>query len=309
VSTLALFTSVVLPCFVGCALLLALGASVRPDPLGFVGLVFPAGALVVGLSMFAWLHVGWSLVDGGPQVAVLLLGVLLLLAWRARVRRRSPIASAEAAPAEARRARGRAARIGVESVFACVLALALGDVLFDALDLWLVPIGLGDSTTIWTMRAKMLFQHGAIDADLPSTLNHFGGAGHLDYPLLNPLLQVWMMSSAGELLDSYLRIPTHLWHASLLLCVFAATRRRIGALAGAALAWLYVSLPSLDTISNGTMMDLPVALAFMGLVDRVLLACDEREDGQPHSRRCGRASWCGPRTRARCCSRRPSRAR
>ncbi|MEZ6196649.1 MAG: hypothetical protein R3F20_13135 [Planctomycetota bacterium] len=271
----ALAIALLLPLATGAALLRAAGLDPRRDLLGFLAAVYPAGALLTGSAQFLTLRLGFHPASPATPIvlAALTLGLAVIGAKRA--------AGEESAWTVPLRGRG-ALRWAGEAFFVLVLLAALGDVVLVGLQRLGEPIVSGDSAAIWTIRAKMIFAHGAIDADLPDTLNEARGAHHLDYPLLGPLLQVWCMGRAGGLLEAGLQWPTLGWYASLVLQVLAVARRRIGPAAGAALSLVYLSLPTITVVVGGTMMDHVVALAFLGLCDRILRLAEEDGDAGPN---------------------------
>jgi hypothetical protein len=275
VTAAELLVSLGSPLILGALALLCVGESPRRDLLGWLGAVFPAGALLTSLILLGTMALGMS--AQGPAARIAVGGAIFLVgvaAWRRRSRKdskpeASPGASSPRPPALLRWSGGL--------VMLTVLVWAVSELVFLDLPTLREPIASGDSASIWTLRAKMLFDHGVIDEGLATTLAESRGAHHLDYPLLNPLLQVWLMGTAGDYLDAELRLPSYLWHLSMIFTLLAATRRWFerglpgwGQLLGAPLALLYLGLPGIAVVATGTMMDLVVALAFLGFCERVL---------------------------------------
>ncbi len=209
--TTGIILSILLPLCLGTALLRAIGLGPRSDPVAFAGWAWIAGAL--GTAALEFVALASGLGTGKP----FLLGgiVLACAAFLFLLGRRVPILAAPpretVAPAE---------RI----VFAAALALALIAtgrlVLLSSLNAIIAT----DEALFWSYRAKMLFTSDGFGPSYRAALAA-RTMPHADYPLLDPLLQLWTFLWAGRITHVVNRLPIQLVALSLVLCSAAALRR------------------------------------------------------------------------------------
>lgn len=259
-TALLLVWTLIAPAALGVLLLRAIGLRWAADRLGFAAWTWPAGALVLGLSLFAYAALGvepwlWASAPLFPAIALALAG--------ARRRAGEPPV-APAAPA------GRAVPVlaaagALWCAFLCGAAAA-------------IPVVEGDEGNIWSLKAKSLV------VDLSG--GDFAAAQvwnlHPDYPLLNPLLQAWVYAQAGEIVHFANRVPIQLFALSLWLSLCAALRRRGPPWLAVALLLPLLLSPRLAVLCRAAFADGMVALG-------LLLALD----GWLRHRDSGRNAWLG----------------
>ncbi len=244
--------ALVLPVLLGQALLRAAG--LRPGTLWFWAWVWPLGALATALITFAWMGAGLDASTGlqaGP-VAGAWIAIEVLLR-RSRTRRASAL--------EPRRT--SASRLLV----ALVAALALGPSVDGALSQWGVPVFRDDDASIWTFKARILQEHGRIDRALAARMREdVTGAHHLDYPLFNPLCQVWVMGLGGGTTDWEVRLPGWMFLFSLVLLLIASCGRGPRGSVGLLVALVAATSPALFLPATGTKSDHWVAFGLLGVM-------------------------------------------
>jgi hypothetical protein len=185
----------------GVAVLDALGL-VRPGPAGLLaalGAGLLTGVAALGLPLIVLLVLGGRVTTAVALIAVAVLTALALGVAHRR-RRRAP---------ELRRAPrlGTRARVGGAVLVAAVGAyFALG-----CLALIHVPTA-WDDANIWSRGGLALYHYGGLTPDV--FRNPYLSFVHLDYPLLQPLLEASFFRAIG-------RVDVRLWHVQLWV-VFAA---------------------------------------------------------------------------------------
>jgi len=147
----------------------------------------------------------------------------------------------------------------------------LGLAFFPATDAmlsqWGRPVFQDDDASIWTFKARILQEHGRIDDGLSAKLREdITGAHHLDYPLFNPLCQVWIMGLAGTESDWAVRVPDWMFLIALILLGFACCGdgRRSGL--GWIVALSVATAPALFLPGTGTKSDHWVAFGLLGVL-------------------------------------------
>ena len=264
---LQLALGLAVPLLFGAALLRAVDFRFRRDPLGWLARVYPCGALTLALMLFAWMSV--QLDVRSPAMPWLMLGfaiAALTLAHR-RPTREVPAADddLEAPPGLWHR---------YPWLQRAIATLLLGFAFLTATETAVYhlrkPISGNDDAAIWSFKARILERGGSFDEELADILVEGGGAHHLDYPLMNPLLQVWVLSVAPGPVDHELRWPTFLWYASLILLICSVCTPSIGLAGGSLLSLLLCSQAWSRVLGVGTMMDLVVGLALLGVLGHLL---------------------------------------
>ncbi len=268
-----------LPLVVGCGLARALGARVREDAAGFLGLAWVAGALAtgaLGYLLFA--------LDADPSAGLWNAGLALvgIVAFALGGRRKRGGSGGPASPESDPRATSNPARsapntgrsrlvFGLErAFFGLVLALALVVTWERIVSAGHLPVVTTDEAHIWAVRAKVLFLSGGFNADYAAWLHGQPPLSHADYPLLNPLLQARVFAQAGGLVHFENRLPIQLFAPALILLMASALRRRLRpGLAGL----LLLLLPALRMTAQSTYRanaDLMVATGFLLAADFLL---------------------------------------
>lgn len=285
------------PVFLGRGLLSLLGLRWRDDRWAWWGWVWVAGALGTAALLLAWLALG-----GPPDERALVpvaVAAVLLTWWSAR-RPRS-----EAQPAAPATWSGAA-----WSLLVLVMLLWGAAVLGAGSSR---ALALGDDASLWAFKARLLHGGGGLGAGfaeqveavqqsrgaiepLNAWLRQREAAGlgtgtavpwhalgprhHLDYPLLNPLLQLWTFCAAERRLVWQNRLPIQLGGVALLLILAGALRSACG---GPVAALLLLAVASLALTRQA------LGLAYSdGLVAAGLLL---GWDGLRRFERDGRRAW------------------
>ena len=226
-----------LPACVGVALALLLGLPARDtrtklQPLAFLGWSWCLGVFATGVATFGWL--GWigqrvgapdPTDQAGPAqvvptaggeglgtpwaVRAVLLVVLLAASWAVRARSRTlQLDDASTAP--------RREGSGLEGLaFALCTTFAFVTAVLRLLHGTLRPIVEDDEANFWALKAQMLFVKGGF-SEAFGALAQEPRLYNADYPLFNPLLQVWSFANAGELTHVANRVPIQLFGLALL---------------------------------------------------------------------------------------------
>ncbi|MSR62394.1 MAG: hypothetical protein EXS08_08115 [Planctomycetes bacterium] len=245
------------------------------ERLAALALAYLTGHLAVALVLAAWLMAGL------PLESRFLVPTLLLLALVCRLYAGSP--PARTAPRAARDERV------LQVVLALLLCMQLADDMLAAEQP--VAFGAGDESFNWALKAKLLFDQGSLGADYAQRLSAFKGIDaddaedstvfkgvNTDYPLLNPLLQVWAFSHAGQILQVENRFPIQLAMPAL-LCLLAATlRRRVRPTVAAALLLAVGRASEGLRLAPAAGSDVLVALGLLASVECLLRW---REEGLP----------------------------
>lgn len=246
----------------------ALGlVGVRPswDRLAFVGWALAAGLFVEGLLLVA---MGWAAPGSLRPLPVTLAQGALLVALGVLGRRRAK----EVESRQASRPRGRG-----ELAFRVAVGLTLGLFVLRILVGDLAPALTGDEGMLWGLKARAIADAGGLG---PKYLEFFARPvmRHGDYPLLNPLLQAWVLV-IGDGSALLLRLPMQLGALGL-VCVFAAALRRVtGPLLAAALLIAFAASPVTALSAETAGAEGLVALGLLIAVDALGRFEDEREAG------------------------------
>ncbi|HGY91187.1 MAG TPA: hypothetical protein ENK43_08460 [Planctomycetes bacterium] len=253
---LGLIVALVLPLLLGQALLRTF--RLRPATLGFAAWAWPVGALTTALITLAWMTAGLDASNGlqAGAVAGLWLGLEAFL----RGRRGREDARDEAMP-------GRATSWGRRIALVVLLGIALFPAADAMLSQWGQPVFQDDDASIWTFKARILQEHGRIDEGLAAKLREdITGAHHLDYPLFNPLCQVWVMGLAGTESDWAIRWPDWMFLIALVLLLFACCGDGRWAGMGWVVALVAATAPALFLPATGTKSDHWVAFGLLGVL-------------------------------------------
>lgn len=203
------------PFVLGALAVAATGLRPSDDRLGFLAWSWPLGCLSLGAALYVWLELGvepalwWT----APVFTALVLGLLATRSMRGQ----APLVVAPP----------RGGRLFVVGV--AVLALFV-----------LLHIAAGanrpcieaDEGNIWSLRAKsLLFDWGTPGFAAAQKYNL-----HADYPLLNPLLQSWVLSQHGSIVHFENRFLVQGCALALWLALAAALRARLPGLLALPLA-------------------------------------------------------------------------
>jgi len=226
------------PWFLGLGILRGLGLRLRDDPACSLGWAWVLGSIFLGMGLFAYQVLGIG--PGSWWTVPLVLGGVLSLAMRGSMHRQSSW------PADS--------RLDLPySVWILILALVtlLGIVAAGA-----VPVMETDEATIWATKAKLFFMSNGFDQAFAESVR---SVPHADYPILNPLLQAWMFSQAGEILHFSGRLPIMCYAIALLLIAAGALRRLLSPLYAGALLLVLVDGEVFRTYTQRAHADIMVA--------------------------------------------------
>jgi hypothetical protein len=237
-----------LPWWLGSAVLRALGAGPRQvGALLHAGAAWAAGAFLFAATLFVLVLCALPL-DRRALVAAAILAAAGCewLAWR----RKTP---ANALP--------RAGSLE-EGVFGACVVLA-----FACVTLWIlqgntVAIVVGDEATHWANKAAQIWGCGNFGESYAQSMTP-GVVGHPEYPLMNPLLQVWAFVNAGRVLHVDNRLPIQAGFLALVLASAGALRLFVRPFVAALLLLAWLTVPSAETIARSAYCDAMVGLGFV----------------------------------------------
>lgn len=249
------------PLLLGIALLRAFGLRFSSDRIAYPGWVWLTGSLATAALEFLWLlsGLGTESALGRELVVVLVAGALL---WAARER--------EPVPGEA--PRGARAERGV---FLVLLALALALVTNKVLLGTLEPVYLDDEAHFWAARAKLLFAARGFGPEYQAGLRTLA---HGDYPLLDPLLQVWMFVHAGTVTHVVNRLPMQLSVLAVVFVLAGAARRHLRPAAAGLLVCAFIGSHLVLSAVLRAHADILVGLGALVVLDAWLRWRDEPRD-------------------------------
>lgn len=207
-----LFLLLATPWLVGCGGLRLLGIRWRDDPYAWHGLAWLAGTLTVALLLWGWLFTGLS-IDAFLSVPRVLAVAALAVLVAGRVRRRAP-----APPRESSRF-GRVERAVFFAVVAGSLVLTIDRAVRANAE---SVVLLSDEASIWAGKAKAIYLAGGFNDRFGAIARPDIVVLHKDYPVLNPLLQVYAFAHAGRVLDVANRWPIQAFIAALILVAAGA---------------------------------------------------------------------------------------
>jgi len=245
------------PAALGACAALLLGLRPREDALAFAAWSWLLGALVVAALLFVALVAGLPLaaLRWVPAVA---LGLLLLCCWR--------MCRGQGAVAGPARGPGRTLLLVVTA--ACLLVTC--DRILRADE---TVVCFGDEGTMWSVKAKALWLSGGLTPEFaslvaaPGPLDHKAMREHADYPLQNPLLQLWSFALAGDVTHVQNRLVVQVFALALLLLLASAARRVAPAgVAAAAVALVALSGDFQEACGTAT-ADILVALGLLASLD------------------------------------------
>ena len=133
-----------------------------------------------------------------------------------------------------------------------------------------------DGFTIWALKARMLFDDGALPADYFAQPGPFDFS-HAAYPIALPLLDWWMFAHAGAPLPALASVGGAVWFALVVWLFWHATAHASGFERHAALATfgLAVFWPIWYFATGGT-ADVIMVLAFLGVAIELERAAHHR---------------------------------
>jgi hypothetical protein len=253
------------PLVLGAALLRAVGVRFASERVAYLGWAWMAGCLGVAALQLGLLLAGAG--DVHPLAADAL--VLVLAGGLALAGRR--VAPVVPATPGARHAWPRWERIAFALALAVAVLVLANRIFLRTLE----PIYLDDEAIFWSHRAKALFRAGGFGGTYPAELRE---VAHSDYPLLNPLLQVWMFVHAGGITHVVNRLPMQMCALAAALCVAGGALRHSRPGIAGALVLAFAASELVASSSRRAHSDILVALGAVVMLDAWL-----RWRAQPHA--------------------------
>jgi hypothetical protein len=205
------------PILLGLAALRWIGVGWRDDRLAFAAWVYAAGSLC--LALFVWIA-AWVGVPLDTRFALPLLAAAAILLWLVP------------RPPEPSQSRTTPTGSGVGRLMLAASLLLVMLVTADRLTQSAARVvAETDEAAIWAAKSKMVYTAGgfnhafraATDPEARPFLHH------ADYPLLNPMLQLWVFIHRGGIVHLENRVPIQLFIPALFLLYAAALRRVVRA--------------------------------------------------------------------------------
>lgn len=244
-------------------------AAPRGDRLFTLAFAQLAGALALALLEFAWMAARLDV--AAFRFVPIAVAVLAWLATR-RFIARSPDEAA-LLPSSPAASESRIARV----TLAIAIPLACAFVAHFALKGSETLVMIGDEANIWAGKAKAIWVENGFREGLVERLHSDFTLQHQDYPLLNPLLQVFTFSNAGGIVHVGNRIPIFACVVALVLLVASSVRRAAGSWAAAIAVLLVAGCHGIVEECENAAADGLVAL---GLLATLECAARARLDGR-----------------------------
>lgn len=245
-----LLQAVLVPWLLGAAAVRCLGLRADGGWTTFWGWSYLVGQLLLAPVTLLWL---WLDQPVPGQVLPWLAAAAAAALWWLGRRRAGDATDVGPKPAAARWERW---------LLALVLALLSAQLIDLALTANLEPEALGDGANIWASKAKALYV--AERFDLAFALGSF--VSHADYPLFNPLVQVWAFAGAGQVLQFENRLPIQAFGLALLLLAAGAARRHLRPAVAAPLLVLLCA-SDLQWLLGSVIADVMLAAGLLGAAD------------------------------------------
>jgi len=249
------------PLVLGLAVLRCAGVGFARERLAVLAFAHVAGSLALGLLLVLWLLCGAPLEARSLASAAYLTALALWLGARRFV----PLVPVEPT-------RTRSALLGA------TLALLLLLLLVQDLRASLTPViaGGGDEAQVWAIKGKVLFEVGALGGEYARRLAQFTWSNP-QYPLLNPLLQLWVHVHAGAIVHVENRFPLQLAGFALLALLASALARHVRPWVVALLLLLFYEGTEFQRLATHGGGD---AMAALGLLASVECALRRRRTGE-----------------------------
>ena len=219
------------PLVAGIGVLSASGIPLGRDRLGILGYGYAFGALLVAVAIWCLAATGAPLQAGVITGAALAAAGLLMIAGR----RWGPRDSGALEPPL------RHFPAWERAVFVVVLAIAAVVLLDEILLSAARVVVYNDEGSFWAPKAKAIYHAGGFNAEFRRETGDVVLFPHVDYPPLNPLLQVWTFACAEGITHWENRLPIQGFMLALLLILASVLRRYLRPSAAAFLLLLFVT--------------------------------------------------------------------
>lgn len=242
-----------LPLLLGGAGCRAIGLSAKTDPIAIWGWRWCVGALALAGFTLAWLFTAPDVTQPWPLVTACLLAAGAT--WFVTRHRPTlpPTRLVTSSPAES---------VFFLVILGFVLLVQLQRIVTSTLE----PVLFDDEANFWATNAKVLFESGGFTPEFATEIVR-PRFRNTDYPLLNPLLQVWTFAQAGEITHVANRFPIQAFALAQTL-IFAGALRRVIRPALAGFILLAAAAAGEATLQLGTLnSDLLVGLGALVSLD------------------------------------------
>lgn len=250
-----------LPLFLGTGLLAMLGILPSRDRISYLGWAWVAGSLGSAGILAAWLSSSPDSMEPlGPAGWMLGCG---LFGWACWGFARRPGTALPASGLEQSTAPWE--RWSFRLALGFVLCVTLERILFGSLH----AVVTTDEAAFWSFRAKVLFHEGGFGQAYAAGIRETGQR-NADYPLLNPLLQLWAFVVSGGISHLANRFIILMFCPALVLVLAGALRRVVRPLVAGLLLLLLANMqPFLFATAVGY-SDVMVALGALMILDAAL---------------------------------------
>ncbi|MBK6938594.1 MAG: glycosyltransferase family 39 protein [Planctomycetes bacterium] len=256
-SWLGIVHVVLAPLAFGCVI--ARWAAPRGDRLFVLAFAQLAGTLALALLEFAWLAARLDV--AAFRFVPLPVAAIAWFATRRAIARsgdEAPLDPSSHGPGASRAARVTLAiAVTLACVFVAHFALAGSETL----------VMIGDEANIWAGKAKAIWVENGFNAGLGERLRSDFTLQHQDYPLLNPLLQVFTFANAGGIVHVGNRIPIFACVVALVLLVASSVRRAAGSWAAAIAVLLVAGCHGIVEECENAAADGLVALGLLAVLE------------------------------------------
>ena len=242
-----------LPLLVGSAFLRLIGISFRKDRIGYFAWAFMSGGLMMSLLLYVALLVGLRSL---PWLA----GGCVILGILGIVKTHRPADTA----AQCRQRQGHAVE---QASFAVVVAGLFLLTCYDMTEANTGAMVSHDESYIWAAKAKVLFVARGFGEGYRELMQTHSIVHHRDYPMLNPLVQLWTFLFAGEMLHYENRVAIQGFFLALILALAAALARVARPALAALLLFLLWSSPASQWLLGFAYSDHLVALGLLVVMD------------------------------------------
>lgn len=242
---------VLVPAILGLGVARALTPGRRWPALEATGWAYPLGAMATAMIVGAWMISGLGPIRSLGIALPAAIGVVLLV-WRRRPRPDlTPLDVAGSGEIRLERIIFRIVLSVVVLVFVDRIAV------FD-----LNPVTRGDEAMMWTLRAKFLYADWVSGSPVPAGVAEARGVVQPHYPLLNPLLHVWVFLVSGGVTHVLNRIPPQVVLLSVVLASAAKLRSTLRPTVAALFLLLWLPGQSAEAIVLPAHADIFVACGF-----------------------------------------------
>lgn len=152
-----------------------------------------------------------------------------------------------------------------EIVLILLLVIQLALLFFNAISR---PTITFDSLAMWSFKAKTLYYEKGINFN-PDSAVYLGGGGHINYPWLVPLSQLWMHETLGEYNDLLTNFIFFFYFVFIIILLYYFIRKYASRFIGLLFAFMFSTLPLIFYHAYNGYADLP--LSYYSLIAFILL--------------------------------------